>query len=65
MAEVIAFDAELHAGRASALRCGQGGSDSCSFPPESSVIGEKQKISACASHLAGAVREAHGMPPRR
>lgn len=65
MAEVIAFDPELHAGRASAERCGQGGSDSCSVPPEFSVTGQKQKISACANHLAGAVREADGMPPRR
>lgn len=65
MAEVIAFDPSLHTGRASAERCGQGGSDSCSSPPEFSVLGEKQKISACSGHLAGAVREADGMPPRR
>ncbi len=65
MAEVIAFDAGLHIGRSSAQRCGQGGADSCSESPEFSVSGEKQKISACASHLAGAVREAEGMPRRR
>jgi len=65
MATVTAFDPELHFGRASSSRCGQGGADGCSAEPEFSVKGERQTISACAKHLAGAVREAEGMPPRR
>jgi hypothetical protein len=65
MAEVVAFDASLHAGRASAERCGQGGSDSCTTLPEFSVRGARQTISACAKHLAGAVREAEGMASAR
>lgn len=65
MAEVTAYDATLHAGRASAERCGQGGSDGCTSPPEFSVRSDRHTISSCASHLAGAVRQAEGMPAQR
>ena len=63
MATVTAFDPSLHPG-ASADHCGQGGTE-CQTPPEFSVQGERQTISACARHLAGAVREAEGMPRGR
>ncbi len=64
MAEVRAFDPAMHVGRASETRCGQGGSDNCAAPPAFTVVGPKQTISACDVHLAGAVREADGMPRR-
>jgi hypothetical protein len=65
MAEVIAFDPSLHTGRPSTERCGQGGSDSCSRQPKFSHLDEKHRISACPIHLASAVPQADGVPPRR
>ena len=65
MAEVIAYDPTLHTGRASAERCGQGGSDGCTAAPEFSIRSDRHTISSCASHLAGAVRQAEGMHARR
>ena len=63
MAQVSGFDPALHRGRASVDHCGQGGTE-CTAEPEFSVVGVHHTISACARHLAGAVREAEGMPPR-
>ena len=61
MATVTPYDATLHEGMASADHCGQGVTE-CDTAPEFSVRGERQTISACGRHLAGAVREAHAIP---
>jgi hypothetical protein len=64
MAQVVSYDPTLHDQRsASYTHCAQGGTE-CGTKPEFTVNGPKQKISACHRHLAGAVREADGMPTR-
>jgi hypothetical protein len=64
MAQVVAYDRELHDQRsASYTHCAQGGTE-CPTPPVFTVRGPAQKISACDRHLAGAVREANRMPAR-
>ena len=62
---VQAFDPALHAGVSKDGKCGQGGRDTCSQPPVFSVVGHRYKVAACDTHLAGAVRQAAGMPARR
>jgi hypothetical protein len=57
MASVTPFDPTLHTGT-SRRHCGQGGIDYCMSEPEFSVRSPRHVISACATHLAGAVRQA-------
>lgn len=66
MVTVDAFDAAAHTGTASREGvCGQGGRDTCSKPPVFSVHGDRYNVGACDEHLAGAVRQALGLPARR
>jgi hypothetical protein len=68
MAQVLAFDKELHEATTVSHegKCAQGGQDTCHQPAEFSVIGEAINfdIAACGTHLAGAVRHALGLPAR-
>lgn len=66
MARVEPFDRELHAeGSVSGQgRCGQGGRDTCDADPVFSVVGDHYRVAACDEHLAGAVRQALGLPAR-
>lgn len=66
MAEVLAFDTGNHSGEVSRSgACAQGGRDTCHDPAEFSVKRDGFNMSACAKHLAGAVRTAEGMPSRK
>jgi len=66
MAEVVRYDRALHDEEsASYTHCGQGGADTCPRPPEFTVRSATHTISACGTHLAGAIRQAEHMPARR
>jgi len=65
MAEVVRYDPELHDEEsASYTHCAQGGTE-CPRDPEFTVRSRTHTISACSTHLAGAVRQADHMPARR
>ena len=65
MATVVHLNAASHTGAVSkAGHCGQGGRDTCVNEPVFSVEGESYNVGTCDVHLAGAVRQANGMPRR-
>ena len=66
MATVEPFDPTLHA-EGSVSReghCGQGGRDYCDQPAVFSVVGDDFRIAACDTHVAGALRQALGLPAK-
>jgi hypothetical protein len=66
MTTVESFDPHHHQhGTVSrAGSCAQGGRDTCGNPPVFSVLGSHYRVAACDEHLAGAARQALGLPPR-
>ena len=67
MVDVVAYDKKLHTGEVSKLgACAQGGRDTCHEAAEF-LVGNPGgfNMSACAKHLAGAVRTAEEMPAQK
>ena len=64
--DVYPFDAALHGPGTSSHdgNCAQGGKDTCHRGAAFSVLSDRYRVASCDLHLAGAVRDAAGMPPR-
>lgn len=65
VAKIEPYEASLHTGAVSkGGLCGQGGQDTCRRESVFSVIGDRYNVAACDVHVAGAVRQALGLPQR-
>ncbi len=67
LAEVVPYDVARHGARTVSARgsCAQGGVDTCAAQPVFSVIGETYTVAACDDHVAGALRQALGIPSQQ
>ncbi len=67
--EIFPYDRTRHGPKdvSAQNRCGQGGRDTCEVSPVFSVVGTNPnyKVATCDSHVAGALRQALGMPERK